>query len=128
MFSGKSISRALYCYFLVDTIFQMTLIKYLLPEAAVGIDAPSGSRYIWGHKKSFVGNWVEVVILALMAQYTFFNFIYLFIYFAVFLNKNFIFYLFIYLFIHLFRGRNRATSISQHYSSIILWGILKIKC
>ena len=38
LFSGKAISRALCCYFLVKTAPQMTLIKYLLPEASVGID------------------------------------------------------------------------------------------
>ena len=38
MFSGKAISRVLCCYCLVETDLQMTLIKYLLPEAAVGID------------------------------------------------------------------------------------------
>ena len=34
MFSGK----ALCCYFLVKTALQMTLIKYLMSEAAFGID------------------------------------------------------------------------------------------
>ena len=38
MFSEKAISRALCFYFLVKIALQMTLIKYLLPEAALGID------------------------------------------------------------------------------------------
>ena len=37
-FSGRAISMVLWYYFIVETAFQMTLIKYLLPEAAVGID------------------------------------------------------------------------------------------
>ena len=38
MFSGTAIFRRLCCYFLVKTALPMTLIKYLLPEAALGID------------------------------------------------------------------------------------------
>ena len=38
IFSGKAISRALFCYFLVNTALQMTLIKHLLPETTSSIN------------------------------------------------------------------------------------------
>ena len=38
MFSGKIISRALRCHFLVDAPLRMKLIKYLLPETTVSIN------------------------------------------------------------------------------------------
>ena len=38
LFSGKAISRALCCYFPVDTALQMTVLKYLLRETSGGID------------------------------------------------------------------------------------------
>ena len=38
MFSRTAIFRGLCCYFLVKIALPMTLMKYLLPEAALGID------------------------------------------------------------------------------------------
>ena len=38
MFSGKVISRALHCHFLVDAALRMKLIKYLLPETTISIN------------------------------------------------------------------------------------------
>ena len=38
IFSRKAISRALFCYFLVNTALQMTLIKHLLPETTSSIN------------------------------------------------------------------------------------------
>ena len=38
MFSQKTTFRSVCCYFLFETTLQMTLIKYLLPEKALGID------------------------------------------------------------------------------------------
>ena len=59
--------------------------------------------YLWGVKQSFIGNWIEVVIFAVMDQYTFlillFWALFLFALFFFFLEKHFSLYLFLFIFL-----------------------------
>ena len=83
---------------------------------------PSGSGYICEATKCFVGNWDEVVILAVLAQYTFFilvvthRFFFVCLFFAVFfLLKKFLFcfVLFLFLFIYFFVGSDQPPYLFQ---------------
>ena len=136
-------------------------LTYLMTSSVGQLDVRCALRlrlYLWGDKKSFAGNWVEVVILAVLIQYAFlilffcgpffscffsvflfflpcffekkFCFSYLFIHWFIYLFLYFFIYLFIYLFIYSFIHWQRSATIRipQHYSAIILWGILKIHC
>ena len=89
--------------------------------------------YLWGGKKSFAGNLVEVAILAVLIQYAFlilffcgpffscFFFVFLFFLPCFFEKKccfsylfiHWFIYLFIYLFIHLFIGSDRPPYVSH---------------